>query len=137
MQPVMKFYALICGLVVVLQFSNASGSEDILFDDDLSLSHKRGRRSALSTIRSILSSSWMRYKAGSFRNYQKKGNYKDAIKDFRRFNPTKVTREGPRTRGTAGDLLIELHRGERKRADLSITSKHLNKKNRITIEYLP
>ena len=112
------------------------GGNGILFSS-------RARRAMPDIISTILKTAWVKYSVQGYIQYRKLGNYKNALRDFRRLNPTDVTEDGRWVRGKIGDTVVELHNTARRRrknkngADMTIFIKDGTKVEKVSIHYVP
>ena len=115
-------------------------------DDDVNdrIHSSRVRRTMPNIITTILQTAWIRFSSKNYIQYAKRGNYKDARKDFRKLNPNNVENDGPVLRGRLGEAFLELHdypkRGHTKAqvADIKIFMKgNNNNVEQLTIHYFP
>ena len=104
----------------------------------------RVRRAMPDFLTAILKTAWVKYSSKDYMQYKKLGNYKDAKRDFRRLNPTEVTKEGQFIRGRIGDTFLELHNavrpGQKNRqgADTRIYFNGGNENvKQLSIQYVP
>ena len=139
------YWMLICGKLIAQHKSQQRPHTMVETDDDLysKTYTNRVRKAIGDIIPIILRNAYFRFGSKDFKQYGKRGNYKDALRDFRKFNPADVEKDGPVLRGRVGETVLELHnhskKGQRKTqsADLRIYLKDANRDMQLTVHYFP